>query len=50
MTLLSFWKQNIKEEFFNHINAIEEKIQFTAETTRADGSIPFLDTLVTPKK
>ena len=38
-----------KEEFFQHINAIEEKIQFTAETTRADGSIPFLDTLVTSK-
>ena len=38
-----------KEEFFQHINAIEEKIQFTAETTRADGSIPFLDTLVTAK-
>ena len=38
-----------KEEFLNHINAIEEKIKFTAETTKADGSIPFLDTLVTPK-
>ena len=38
-----------KEEFFQHINAIEEKIQFTAETTRADGSIPFLDTLLTAK-
>ena len=39
-----------KEEFFQHINAIEEKIQFTAETTRADGSIPFLDTLITSKR
>ena len=38
-----------KEEFFNHINSIEEKIKFTAENTKADGSIPFLDTLVTPK-
>ena len=38
-----------KEVFFNHINAIEEKIQFTAETTRADESIPFLDTILTPK-
>ena len=38
-----------KEEFFNHINATEEKKQFTAETTSADGSIPFLNTLVTPK-
>ena len=38
-----------KEEFFQHINAIDEKIQFTAENTRADGSLPFLDTLVTSK-
>ena len=38
-----------KEEFFQHINGIEEKIQFTAENTRADGSLPFLDTLVTAK-
>ena len=38
-----------KEEFFNHINSIEETIKFTAETTKADGSMPFLDTLVTPK-
>ena len=36
-----------KEEFFQHLNSIEEKIQFTAENTRADGSLPFLDTLVT---
>ena len=39
-----------KEEFFQHINAIEEKIQFTAENTRANGSLPFLDTLVTSKR
>ena len=38
-----------KEEFFQHINGIEEKIQFTAENTRADGSLPFLDTLVKAK-
>ena len=25
-----------KEEFFQHINALEEKIQFAAENTRAD--------------
>ena len=39
-----------KEEFFQHINAIEEKIQFTVENTSADGSIPFLDTLITAKR
>ena len=37
-----------KEEFFNHITSIDENIKFTAETTKADGSMPFLDTLVTP--
>ena len=31
------------------ISSIEENIKFTAETTKADGSMPFLDTLVTPK-
>ena len=38
-----------KHEFFHHINSIDENIKFTAETTKADGSIPFLDTLVTPQ-
>ena len=34
-----------KEEFLNHINSIDEGIQFTAENTKADGSMPFLDTM-----
>ena len=38
-----------KEEFFNHLNSLEESIQFTAEDTQADGSLPFLDVLVTPQ-
>ena len=38
-----------KEEFFNHINSIEESIQFTAEDTQPDGSLPFLDVQVTPQ-
>ena len=38
-----------QEEFLQHINSIEPNIRFTAETTRADGSMPFLDTLVTPQ-
>ena len=33
--------------FFQHINSIDEKIQFTKEASRGDGSMPFLDTLVT---
>ena len=38
-----------KEEFFHHMKSLDNNIKFTAENTRADGSIPFLDTLVTPK-
>ena len=41
-------KKTQKESFINHINSIDEKIQFTMEDSREDGSIPFLDTLVTP--
>ena len=40
--------QKTKEDsFFNHLNTIDEKIQFTREESRSDGSMPFLDTLVT---
>ena len=38
-----------KEEFFQHINNIDPKIQFTSEDPNPDGSIPFLDTLVIPQ-
>ena len=38
-----------KDEFFHNINSIDPNIDFTAETTKADGSTPFLDTLVTPQ-
>ena len=37
-----------KEEFFQHINSIDPRIQFTTEESKPDGSIPFLDCLVTP--
>ena len=57
----SLWKRYVDDtfviqeeehsnEFFQHINSIEEKIKFTAESTRADGAVPFLDTLVTPRR
>ena len=40
--------QKAKEDsFFNHINSIDNKIQFAKEASRSDGSMPFLDTLVT---
>ena len=38
-----------KEEFLEHINNIDPHIQFTTEDTKADGSIPFLDTIVMPQ-
>ena len=42
-------EEKCSNEFFQHINSLEYKIKFTAESTRADASIPFLDTLVTPR-
>ena len=56
----SLWKRYVDDtfvnqeekhsnEFFQHINSLEDNIKFTAESTRADGSMPFLDTLVTPR-
>ena len=38
-----------QEEFFHHINQIEDSMQFTAEDTHADGTLPFLDVLVIPQ-
>ena len=39
-----------KDEFFHHINSLDTNIKFTAETSKADGSIPFLDTWITPQR
>ena len=38
-----------KDEFFQHINSIDPRIQFTSEDSKPDGSIPFLDSLVIPQ-
>ena len=38
-----------KEGFLEHINSIDPNIQFTTEDAKADGSIPFLDTIVMPQ-
>ena len=37
-----------KNEFLEHINSIDKHIQFTAEDQRSDGTMPFLDKLITP--
>ena len=39
-----------KQEFLDHINFIDHHIQFTSEDSRPDGSMPFLDILVTPRE
>ena len=49
MTLCVILKSANKEEFFHHINNIDHRIQFTSEESKPDGSIPFLDCLVTPQ-
>ena len=38
-----------KERFLEHINSIDTHIQFTTEDAKADGSIPFLDTIMMPQ-
>ena len=39
-----------KNGFLEHINSIDQHIQFTAEDQRSDGAMPFLDILITPGK
>ena len=38
-----------KEEFPRYINSVDPSIQFTIEESKDDGSIPFLDTIITPE-
>ena len=41
-------KETHKQEFLQHINSIDPHIQFTSEDSKDDGSMPFLDMLITP--
>ena len=41
-------KAALKQSFLDHINSIDHHIQFTSEEPRPDGSMPFLDILITP--
>ena len=43
-------QQSQKEEFLQHINSLDPSIKFTTEAPRQDGSMPFLDTMVTPQE
>ena len=50
MTPLPSYSHPKKSEFLKHLNSIDEHIQFTSEEAGDDGSIPFLDVLITPDK
>ena len=43
-------KKTHKEEFLTHLNSMDSNIPFTTEDPRPDGSLPFLDILITPDK
>ena len=43
-------KASHKQEFLDHINSIDQHIQFTSEESREDGSMPFLDMLIIPQE
>ena len=56
-----FWKRYVddtfiilqsstKDEFLEHLNSIDQQIQFTAENQREDEAMPFLDILVSPAR
>ena len=41
-------KSSHRRAFLDHINSIDQHIQFTSQDQREDGSMPFLDILVIP--
>ena len=43
-------KSSEKAGFLEHLNTIDHNIQSTSEECREDGSIPFLDILITPRE
>ena len=43
-------KKEDRNSFLQHLNSIHHNITFTCEEVRDDGSMPFLDILVTPKE
>ena len=43
-------KKAHKEEFLTHINSVDNNIQFTTEEPGPDGSLPFLDILISADK
>ena len=47
---LTILKSSNTNEFLQHLNSIDKHIQFTKEESRSDGSMPFLDILITPRE
>ena len=47
---LTIMKSSQIESFLQHLNSIDHHIQFTKEDSRPDGSMPFLDILITPRE
>ena len=43
-------KSSQKTSFLEHQNTIDQHIQFTSDESRQDGSMPFLDILISPKE
>ena len=43
-------KKNNRDNFLQHLNSIHPNIKFTWEEVREDGSMPFLDILITPEE
>ena len=57
----SFWRRFVDDtltimqssqidNFLQHLNSLDQHIQFTKEEARPDGSMPFLDVLITPRE
>ena len=42
-------KEIHKQDFLQHMNSVDHTIQFTVETNKEHGAIPFLDTIVKPE-
>ena len=47
---LTIMKSSQIESFLHHLNSIDHHIQFTKEDSRPDGSMSFLDILITPRE
>ena len=50
MTTFTILESSQKRAFLDHINSIDQHIQFTCEEQREDGSIPFLGVLIIPNE